>query len=209
MKKIVFLLSSLFIVGSMSSCKTAQPTELSTTSQQSTKISLEGNKVQEEVFIESGVSMIDDLNEDGTAIIKRPYKWFAGRGKMDNKQLAIKQAQSEAYATISKVLNNAVQTKYKDEDIAVDGKVHEAVTDAMELVSTSLLKACQPIGDVQVQYDPTTKMYNATAKVGIRGDRYKQLLETAGDFKPSNLEGEELDQFINLHKAIMEAAKGN
>ena len=52
-------------------------------------------------------------------------------------------------------------------------------------------------------------MYNVTAKVAIRGDRFNDLLNTAGNFRPSDLSGAELDEFIETNKSIMNAAKGN
>jgi hypothetical protein len=52
-------------------------------------------------------------------------------------------------------------------------------------------------------------MYTVTAKVGIRGDRYQQLLNTANNFKPKNLNGGDLQQFNEANQAIMQTAKGN
>lgn len=209
MKKVAFLLSSLFIVGSMSSCKTAQPIEQTVVTGQSVKTSLEGEKVQTETLKMQGISMQDALNDEGTAIIQRPYKWFAGIGKLDNKQMAIELAQREAYATISRVLNNAVQDQAEKGSISVNEKVQQALTSYWEQFSQSLIKKCEPFGDVQIEYSPSSKSYTAIAKVGIRGDHYNQLLQTAGDFKPSELSEDELKSFIEANKAIMEAAKGN
>ncbi len=153
--------------------------------------------------------MADALNDDGTDMIKRPYKWFAGIGKADNKQVAIELAQREAYATISRVLNNAVLDKAKRTNLGNNGRVQQALTSYWEQVSASVEKACEPFGNTTIEYNPSTRMYEATAKVGIRGDRFNQLLNSAGDFKPSDLSGDELDQFIKANKAIMEAARGN
>lgn len=52
-------------------------------------------------------------------------------------------------------------------------------------------------------------MYNVTAKVSIRGDRFNKMLNTASTYKPEDLSGSELEQFIEVNKSIMEAAKGN
>ena len=52
-------------------------------------------------------------------------------------------------------------------------------------------------------------MYTATVKVGIRGDKFQQMLNNAGNYKPTQLSQDELDQFINLNQSIMKAAKGN
>ena len=73
----------------------------------------------------------------------------------------------------------------------------------------SIQKGCEPFGDVTIEYSPSTRMYSVTAKVAVRGDRFNQMLNNAGNFRPDNLSGEELEQFIETNKAIMEAAKGN
>ena len=70
--------------------------------------SLEGEKVVVETTKLQGIDMVEDLNEDGTKIIKIPYKWFAGIGKANDKQTAIEMAELEARATISRVIENAV-----------------------------------------------------------------------------------------------------
>ena len=174
-----------------------------------TTTNLEGQRVVSETVKLTGIEIADALNDDGTDVIKRPYKWFAGIGKADNKQVAIELAQREAYATISRVLNNAVLDQSERGNIANNGRVQQALTSHWEQVSASLEKACEPFGNTTVEYNSTTRMYEATAKIGIRGDRFNQLLNTAGEFKPSDLTGDELDQFIATNKSIMEAARGN
>lgn len=174
-----------------------------------TVTSLEGQQVVSETVKLSGIEMADALNEDGTDMIKRPYKWFAGIGKADNKQVAVEQAQLEAYATISRVLNNAVKTGTERGNVVNNGRVQQALTMHWEQCSASLQKACEPFGNTTIDYNPSTGMYEATSKVAIRGDHFNQLLNTAGDFKPSDLKGEELEQFIETNKSIMEAARRN
>lgn len=193
-----------------SSCKSSKEAIVpAVESTRTTTTSLEGLQVVSETVKLSGIEMADALNEDGTDLIKRPYKWFAGIGKADNKQVAIELAQREAYATISRVLNNAVLDQSERGNVANNGRVQQALTSHWEQVSASLQKACEPFGNTSVEYNPSTRMYEATAKVGIRGDRFNQLLNTAGNFKPSNLTGDELEQFIATNKSIMEAARGN
>lgn len=178
-------------------------------SYRNTVVNLEGNKVVSETIKLTGIEMADALNDDGTDMIKRPYKWFAGIGTADNKQVAIELAQREAYATISRVLNNAILDQSERGNIANNGRVQQAITSHWKQVSTSIEKACEPFGNTIVEYNPSTRMYEATSKVGIRGDRFNQLLNTAGNFKPSDLTGTELEQFIMTNKSIMEAARGN
>lgn len=200
-----------FIAILMASCGSSKNVALAPAveSSRTTTTSLEGDKVTSETVKLTGIEMADALNEDGTDLVKRPYKWFAGIGKADNKQVAIELAQREAYATISRVLNNAVLDQAKRGNVVNNGNVQQALTSHWEQVSASVEKGCEPFGNTTIEYNASTRMYEATAKVGIRGDRFNQLLNTAGNFKPSNLSGEELEQFIQANKAIMEAAKGN
>jgi len=171
--------------------------------------SLEGTQTRVETVKLSGIEMAEALSEDGTQMIQRPYKWYAGIGKADNKQVAIELAQREAYATISRILTNAVKDNAERGNLANNGKVQQALTSHWEQFSASLQKGCEPFGNTSIAYDQSTKMYTATAKIAIRGDRFNQLLNTAGNFKPTDLSGAELDQFIEINKAIMEAAKSN
>ena len=152
-------------------------------------------------------SSIKTINEDGNDIIKRPYKWYAGIGEADDKQVAIEIAQREAYATISRVLNNAVLDQSERGNLLNNGSVEKAITSHWEQVSSSLQKACEPLGSISIEYNPNTGMFTATAKIGVRGDLFNQLLNTAGAFKPSDLSEEELEQFIQVNKSIMEAAR--
>jgi len=195
----------------LSSCGTTKQTAMAPAveSARQTTTSLEGDKVTSETVKLTGIEMADALNDDGTDMIKRPYKWFAGIGKADNKQVAIELAQREAYATISRVLNNAVYDNAEKGGVTVSDHVKQTLTSHWKQVSMSVEKGCEPFGNTTIEYNPNTRMYEATAKVGIRGDRFNRLLNSAGDFKPSDLAGDELDQFIKANKAIMEAARGN
>lgn len=171
--------------------------------------SLEGDKVTIETISLHGIDEGKVLNEGGTKLIKMPFKWYAGIGVADNKQVAIELAQREAYATISRVMNNIVQDQAQRGNVANNGKVEQALTSYWKQVSTSILNTCEPYGETVIEYNPNTGMYTATSKVGIRGDRFNQLLNTARDFKSYNLTDEELEQFIQVNKSIMEAALGN
>ena len=207
MKKVVLFISSIMLLLSCGTTKSTMAPAVD--SERKTVTSLEGQQVVSETVKLSGIEMAEALNEDGTDMIKRPYKWFAGIGKADNKQVAIEHAQREASATISRVLNNAVKDGAERGNVVNNGRVQQALASHWEQFSTSLQKACEPFGNTTIEYDPSTKMYQVTAKVAIRGDRFNQLLKTAGDFKPADLTGDDLEQFIETNKAIMEAAKGN
>lgn len=201
-----------FIVGSsvLISCGTSKKTSMAPAieSSRTKAVSLEGYKVTSETVKLTGIEMSETLNDEGTKMVERPYKWFAGIGKADNKQVAIELAQREAYATISRVLNNAIQDNSERGNVANNGHVLQALTSHWKQVSLSIEKACEPFGNTTIEYNPTTKMYEAVSKIGIRGDRFTQLLNTAGNFKPSDLTGEDLEQFIMTNKSIMETAKG-
>lgn len=171
--------------------------------------SLEGEKVVVETTKLYGTEMVEALNEDGTKMVKVPYKWYAGIGKANDKQTAIEMAGLEARATISRIIENAVLAQSERGTVANNGDVQKALTSHWKQVSATIQNACEPIGDTKIEFSPSTKMYTVTAKVGIRGDRFQQLLNSAGNFKPSNLTGEDLQQFIDTNKSIMNAAIGN
>ncbi len=204
--KVVMLVTVVAMGTLMSSCASKKASaEVS----QSKAVSLEGEKVKVETRKMQGIEMADALNDEGTDLIKRPFKWYAGFGKADNKQMAVELAQSEAYATISRVLTNIVETQTERGNVANNGRVQQALTSYWNQVSGSVQKGCEPFGDVVIEYDPNTRMYNVTAKVAIRGDRFNELLNRAGSHTPEDLAGDELQQFIEVNKSIMEAAKGN
>lgn len=171
--------------------------------------SLEGEKVVVETTKLQGIEMVDDLSEDGTKMVKVAYKWYAGIGKANDKQTAIEMAELEARATISRVIENAVKTESERGTVANNGEVQKALTSHWNQISVSIQNACEPFGDTRVEYSQTTKMYTVTQKVGIRGDKFQKMLNNAGNYKPSNLSGKDLEDFIEVNKSIMEAAKGN
>lgn len=171
--------------------------------------SLEGENVMVETTKLYGTDMVDALNEDGTKMVKVPYKWFAGIGKANDKQTAIEMAELEARATVSRVIENMVMATAERGTLANNGEVQKALTSHWKQISSSIQNACEPIGDSKVEYSPSTKMYTVTSKVGIKGDRYIQMLNSAGNYKPSNLSGDDLQQFIDANQSIINAAKGN
>ena len=170
---------------------------------------VEGEKVGVESITLQGIEMAEALNEDGTDLIKRPFKWYAGIGTADDKQVAIEIAQREAYATISRVMNNIIEDNAERGSLANNGKVQKAIRSHWEQFSQSLTNACEPFKEVMIEYNQGNRMYTATAKVAIRGDHFNQMLQRAGAFRPADLSKEEMQQFIDVNKSIMEAAKGN
>ncbi|MBQ7532370.1 MAG: hypothetical protein IJT45_01560 [Bacteroidales bacterium] len=171
--------------------------------------SLEGEKVMVETTKLTGYDKSEGLNEDGTDIVKVAYKWFAGIGKADDKQTAIEIAELEARATISRVVENIVKAESERASLTNNSETQKAISSYWKQVSTSIQNACEPYGDTKIEYSPTTKMYTVTQKVACRGDKYIQMLNNASNYKPNNLSGKDLDEFIKVNKSIMEAAKGN
>lgn len=171
--------------------------------------SLEGENVMVETTKLYGTDMVDALNEDGTKMVKVPYKWFAGIGKANDKQTAIEMAELEARAMVSRVIENMVMATAERGTLANNGEVQKALTSHWKQISSSIQNACEPIGDTKVEYSSSTKMYTVTSKVGIKGDRYIQMLNSASDYKPNNLKGDDLQQFIDTNQSIINAAKGN
>lgn len=156
-----------------------------------------------------GIEMVETLNEDGTGLIQRPYRWFAGMAEADMESLAVEMAQMEAYTAISRVFENAVLAQSERAAIAVNGNVQKALKSYWQQVSSSIQHASEPFGEAESTYDESTGLYHVIAKVGIRGDRYVKLLDAASGFKPDNLGGDDLQQFIDANQAIIDAAKGN
>ena len=207
MKKLNLFGIAVFASLAMFSCGSSK--DMTVQSNIDKQKSLEGEKVVVETTKLQGIDMVEDLNEEGTKIIKIPYKWFAGIGKANDKQTAIEMAELEARATISRVIENAVLAQSERGTVANNGEVQKALTSHWQQVSMSIQNACEPFGDTKVEYSPSTKMYTVTTKVGIRGDKYQQLLNNAGNYKPNSLSGKDLDDFIEVNKSIMNAAKGN
>lgn len=207
MKKLNLIGIAIITVFVMISCGSSK--NLAVESKTNKETSLEGEKVVVETTKLQGIEMVEDLNEEGTKIVKIPYKWFAGIGKANDKQTAIEMAELEARATISRVIENMVLAQSERGSVVNNGDVQKALTSHWQQVSMGIQNACEPFGDTKIEFSPSTKMYTVTAKVGIRGDKYQQLLDNAGNCKPNTLSGKDLDEFIEVNKSIMNAAKGN
>lgn len=155
-----------------------------------------------------GLEVVKSLSSDGTSLVEMPYYWFAGLATADDRQTAIEMAQREAYSTISRVFNNAVMDYAARGTLAVDGKTRKALASYWEQFSASVVSGCRPFGEAEVNYNSDTHMYEVTARVAIRGDRYNKMLNAAGQYRPEDLEGDELQQFVDANKAIIKAASG-
>lgn len=156
-----------------------------------------------------GVEMVETMSDDGMSMVKRPYRWFAGMAEADVQSVAVEMAQLEAYATVSRVIENIVMAKAERGTVGVDGKVQKAIKSHWEQVSMSIQKACEPFGETEVSYNSETGLYEVIAKVGIRGDRYVKLLDGAKESNPDGLNSEEGKEFVEINETIIDAAKGN
>jgi uncharacterized protein YcfL len=208
MNKIFKISLAIVVILMLASCGSSKKSATVESKTEKTK-SLEGERVMQETTQLQGIDMVETLSEDGSKMIKVPYKWYAGIGKANDKQTAIELAQSEARATISRTIENIVMAQTERGVVANNGEVQKALTSHWKQISASIQNACEPIGETKIEYSQATKMYTVTAKVGIRGDRYQQLLNTANNFKPKNLNGGDLQQFNEANQAIMQTAKGN
>lgn len=201
MKRVLFMLLCLGLLAAPATVEAQRQKKATKTK------SLEGEKVRVVSEKMQGIEISETLSEDGTEIIKRPYRWYAGIGEADDKQMAIEMAQREAYATISRVLTNAVLDEAERGKVVNNGVVEAALKSHWEQVSSSVQSACEPFGDARIEYNPKTGMYNVTAKVGIRGDHFVKLIQNAGIVEPQGLNDEERKQFIEVNQQIIEAAK--
>lgn len=156
-----------------------------------------------------GVEMVETISEDGASIIKRPYRWFAGMAEADVESVAIEMAQLEAYATVSRVIENSVLAEAERGTTAVNGNVQKALKSHWEQVSMSIQRVCEPFGETVSTFNDETGLYEVVAKVGIRGDRYVKLLDGAKNVDTEGLSGSDLQQFIDANNAIIDSAKGN
>ena len=205
MKRVIYLAVLAMVAVACGASKNAATTEETTAAKQT---NLKGQEIVTETFVSSGVDMAKTFNEEGTKIVERPFKWFAGIGIADNKQVAKEFAEREAAASVSRTINNAVLDNAKRGTLANNGKVQQALSSYWEQVSTSVQKACEPYGEAEISYNKSTGMYDVTAKVGIRGDKYVKLLEADTTEATKSLTPEERQAFIDENKSILEAAKG-
>ena len=167
---------------------------------------LEGGKVMAEENTRTGYEMVDALNESGTKLEKVAYKWFAGEAEADNKSVAIASALANARAQVSRSVLLMVETGDGQGALTNNGKVQQALREYWDQIGMSVQKGCEPFGNAIVEYNKKTGMYQVKAKVGMRGDLYKEMLRTAGQ-KPTTLSGEELREFEEINASIINAAK--
>ena len=204
MKKSIFYVLGVCILMSCGTSKQVVTTQPAT---QKSVVGLEGEQVVRQVLKDNGVEMVESLSEDGLSVRKVAYRWFSGTYTADNRAVAIEIARREAMSTVVRAINSVVQDKAEKGSISVSGKVQDAIKSYWRQQSQAIMSGCEAFGDVVLEYNPTTKMYTAIAKVAMRGDRFNKAVESAGTHRPKTLSQEELKEFVALNNSIIEAAK--
>lgn len=155
----------------------------------------------------SGIEMVESLNADGTQLVELPYKWYMGIGESDIKSLAVEMATRDAYATISRIINNSVKDVAEKAVFVINQNVQSAVQSHWDQVSESILRGCEPFGDVVVERNDLTGIYTVYAKVAIRGDRFNKLLNDAANINTDGMDVNEVKTVVEVNKTIMDAVK--
>jgi hypothetical protein len=209
MKNVLFL--SVVVVSATFffwSCKTQKNTSSST---MEVSKDVKGNEVIVEKRVVFGIIITEALNEKGNGTIKVPYIWWEGIGSAEKyKDNAKMNAESNAYATISRFFQNLVQVVFTEGNVQVGTAVEKAITTYWEQVSNSISSEVGPIPGVEYEFRQKTNsdVIECYAKIGIKGTRYQSILNNATNYKPEGLNKNELDDFMKHHKSIMDRAKG-
>ena len=168
---------------------------------------LEGDCVRVQDEATSGYAMSETLSDDGTRIEQIAYKWFSGYAESDNKQMAIEMAQREAFNTVSRTFQNAVLTAAVGVSNDVNGRAVEAVTSCWAQVSNQVVRGCEPFGENRIEYNGNTGRYKVTAKIAMRGDLYKKIIDNIKNNIPQNLSENEVDIFLSVHTRVVEIVR--
>ena len=161
----------------------------------------------------AGIEMSNALSEDGTEMIQRPYKWWAGFAEVDKYSTAVSQATSDAYVTVAREFNNMVNMVVERGEITTNGKVVDAVKSYWKQVADKLVKQCEVFGDAETLRYPSEEngnKYLIRAKVALRGDYYIALIDNAAKEAPKKVKGltpAETKEVLDLNNAILEQAK--
>ncbi len=150
-----------------------------------------------------GLEMVETLSDDGMEIIKCPFRWFAGIGESNNKQIAIEIAQREAQVTVSRIIRNEVIDQAARLGIDINGRVCQALVSSWSQYSHSILVGCEPLGKAEVQYNCNTGIYRVKAKIGIRGDRFRKMMNECMERTPEGLTSAEIQQFIQINQTVI------
>ncbi len=180
---------------------------ITTTAQISYERNLEGDCVRVQDEATSGYVMAETLSSDGTRIEQIAYKWFSGYAESDNKQMAIEMAQREAFNTVSRTFNNAVLSAAVGVTNDVNGRAVDAVTSCWVQVSNQIVRGCEPFGENRIEYNRNTGKYKVTAKIAMRGDIYKKIIDNIKNNIPRNLSDSEMDIFMSIHTRVVDVVR--
>lgn len=180
---------------------------ITTTAQISYERNLEGDCVRVQDEATSGYAMAETLSSDGTRIEQIAYKWFSGYAESDNKQMAIEMAQREAFNTVSRTFNNAVLSAAVGVTNDVNGRAVDAVTSCWVQVSNQIVRGCEPFGENRIEYNRNTGKYKVTAKIAMRGDIYKKIIDNIKNNIPRNLSDSEMDIFMSIHTRVVDVVR--
>lgn len=156
------------------------------------------------------VEKITELTPDGLDTREVAYKYYTGFGQADKKAAAIDYAQRDAINKISNVISVAVKNAAAGKQLSVDGKVLDAIARSWSQVSETLIQGMEPVGEIEYVFNSQTGMYDVTAKMGMRGDRFLQQL---GELKkqvleaplPAGLNADERRNLIEANQEISDA----
>lgn len=173
------------------------------------KKSLEGKYVREETLVISGVEVVETLSDDGMSIIKRPYQWFEGTAADKNKRTAIEKAQRVAFNNISRFVNNAIMQVSNGSATSCNNDTLDKFVSHWKQFSKSVIRGCEPFGDVVVEYEPKSKIYTVTCKVALRGDRLQEMLKQHKERVPIIVYTEDVEIYKQLNTTIVSTIQIN
>lgn len=191
-KKIQIVVMGIFVLLAFAACKSTHPVQPPVAATQYAAVD------------NWGVEKADALSKDGTAMVTRSYVFWEGTGVADDKQLAIEEAQREAYAAISRTVTGAVQYAVGSDGNLRDN-VQQKLTQHWTQFANVVLRGCSPFGKASVTYDNSSKMYSAKAKVAMEEDKYKELLGAAANQKDKSLNKSDLENFNAINQKVMGA----
>lgn len=204
MKKSLLFVAAVAMAVMFASCASKKDVATS-----SIEEGINGREVVVENVASTGVEMAKTLNENGTKLVEVPFKWYSGVGTANDRQTAIEIAQREAYATISRTLLNIVEDEAEKAGIAPNGEVAKGFKNHWVQTSNTIQRGFEPFGENKIEYDPQTKMYTVTAKVGTTGANYMKALKEACNYNFEDLQmtKEEVKQLAEINNSIFEAAQ--
>lgn len=137
---------------------------------------LEGRCVSTTEVATSGYAEAESLSPDGRKIEKWAYKWYSGTAKANDKQTAVEMAQREAYATISRTINNAVIDAGERVAAGCNGNVRKALAGSPQSNSGE--------GNIVTpsQSSSNSSQQNQIKEVQVNGVSFKMIYVAGGSF---------------------------